>query len=173
MTCVIAMQKVEGSSPFSRFLPVMSQRHFAPWRCWKVARSLWALLARVPQRVLIEIKGGETWTRITTVSRPRVLEPAIQPMVAGDTLDNPVTGESGVLVKTPWEGKDRSFEGKLTVQPGGAVIGEHVHHNFEERFTSRPPRHLPAVRPLAAGGRRRRIGWFRFHASGRDLILQR
>ena len=69
------------------------------------------------------------------MSHPPVLAPATQPLVAGDTLDNPVTGEFGVLVKAPWEGQDRSFEGELTVQPGGAVIGEHVHHNFEERFT--------------------------------------
>ncbi len=69
------------------------------------------------------------------MSRPPILEPATQPLVAGDTLDNPVTGEFGVLAKAPWEGEDRSFEGELSVQPGGAVIGEHVHHNFEERFT--------------------------------------
>ena len=69
------------------------------------------------------------------MSRPPILEPATQPLVAGETLDNPVTGEFGVLAKTPWEGEDRSFEGELSVQPGGAVIGEHIHHNFEERFT--------------------------------------
>ena len=71
---------------------------------------------------------------IAAMSRPPVLEPATRPLVAGDTLDNPITGEFGVLVKAPWEGEDRSFEGNLTVQPGGAVIGEHVHHNFDERF---------------------------------------
>jgi len=72
---------------------------------------------------------------LATMSRPPVLKLATQPLVAGDTLDNPATGESGVIVKGPWEGEDRSFEGKLTVQPGGAVIGEHVHHNFDERFS--------------------------------------
>lgn len=46
--------------------------------------------------------------------------------MAGESLDNPVTGEFGVIVKAPWEGEDRSFEGELFVQPGGAVIGEHV-----------------------------------------------
>jgi hypothetical protein len=46
-----------------------------------------------------------------------------------------VTGELGILVKTPWEGVDTSLEAELHVQPGGAVAGEHVHHNFDERFT--------------------------------------
>ena len=69
------------------------------------------------------------------MSRPLILEPATEPMIAGESLDNPVTGEFGVIVKAPWEGEDRSFEGELFVQPGGAVIGEHVHRNFDERFT--------------------------------------
>lgn len=43
-------------------------------------------------------------------SRPR-LEPATEPLVAGDTLYNPVTGKFGVLVKGSWEGDDRSFPG--------------------------------------------------------------
>ena len=33
--------------------------------------------------------------------------------MAGESLDNPVTGEFGVIVKAPWEGEDRSFEGEL------------------------------------------------------------
>jgi hypothetical protein len=39
------------------------------------------------------------------------------------------------MVKTPWEGSDRSLEVDLHVRPGGAVVGEHVHHDFDERFT--------------------------------------
>jgi mannose-6-phosphate isomerase-like protein (cupin superfamily) len=69
------------------------------------------------------------------VSHPPILEPATEPIGVGDSLENPRTGERGVLVKTPWEGSDRSLEADLYVQPGGAVVGEHVHRNLDERFT--------------------------------------
>lgn len=69
------------------------------------------------------------------MSHPPVLAQATQPLAAGDSLENPCTGERGVLVKAPWEGDDRSLEADLFVQPGGAVIGEHIHRNFDERFT--------------------------------------
>jgi hypothetical protein len=69
------------------------------------------------------------------VSHPPILEPATEPLAAGDSLENPCTGERGVLVKAPWEGPDPSLEADLHVQPGGAVVGEHVHHDFDERFT--------------------------------------
>lgn len=68
------------------------------------------------------------------MSRPSVLEPATQPIAAGDSLENPSTGERGVLIKVPWEGSDRSLEADLFVQPEGAVVGEHIHRNFDERF---------------------------------------
>ena len=74
------------------------------------------------------------------MSHPPALDPATQPFVAGDSLENPCTGERGVLVKAPWEGNDRSLEADLYVQPGGAVAGEHVHSNFDERFTVRAGR---------------------------------
>jgi mannose-6-phosphate isomerase-like protein (cupin superfamily) len=69
------------------------------------------------------------------VTRPSALEPATEPLSVGDTLENPRTGELGILVKTPWEGEDPSLEADLHVQPGGAVVGEHVHRHFDERFT--------------------------------------
>ncbi|HEX6753646.1 MAG TPA: cupin domain-containing protein [Solirubrobacterales bacterium] len=69
------------------------------------------------------------------MSHPPVLEPATEPLSIGDTLENPCTGELGILVKTPWEGEDPSLEADLHVQPGGAVVGEHVHRHFDERFT--------------------------------------
>jgi len=50
-------------------------------------------------------------------------------------LENPRTGERGVLIKAPWQGDDPSIEIDLFVQPGGAVVGEHVHRNLDERFT--------------------------------------
>ncbi|HEX6227905.1 MAG TPA: cupin domain-containing protein [Solirubrobacterales bacterium] len=74
------------------------------------------------------------------MSRPPILEPATEPFTAGDSLENPCTGELGVLVKAPWEGDDPSLEADLHVQPGGQVVGEHIHHNFDERFTVRAGR---------------------------------
>lgn len=50
-------------------------------------------------------------------------------------MENPRTGERGVLIKAPWQGDDLSIEFDLFVQPGGAVVGEHVHRNLDERFT--------------------------------------
>lgn len=69
------------------------------------------------------------------MSRPTTFEPATEPIRVGESLENPCTGERGVLVKTPWEGEDNSLVADLYVQPGGAVVGEHVHHDFDERFT--------------------------------------
>jgi mannose-6-phosphate isomerase-like protein (cupin superfamily) len=74
------------------------------------------------------------------VSHPPILEPATEPFRVGESLENPCTGESGVLVKAPWEGSDRSLEADLFVQPGGAVVGEHIHHDFDERFEVREGR---------------------------------
>jgi quercetin dioxygenase-like cupin family protein len=69
------------------------------------------------------------------VSHPPMLEPATEPLTVGDSLENPCTGERGVLVKVPGAGGDPSLEADLYVQPGGAVVGEHIHHNLDERFT--------------------------------------
>jgi quercetin dioxygenase-like cupin family protein len=69
------------------------------------------------------------------VSHPPVLPAATEPFSVGGSLENSRTGERGVLVKAPWEGSDRSLEADLFVRPGGAVVGEHVHSDFDERFT--------------------------------------
>src|SRR5262245_1037921 len=69
------------------------------------------------------------------MSHPDALAAPTEPLVAGDSLENPVTGERGVIVKTPWEGDDHSLVADLYVQPGGAVAGEHVHKEFDEQFT--------------------------------------
>jgi mannose-6-phosphate isomerase-like protein (cupin superfamily) len=69
------------------------------------------------------------------MSHPPILAPATEPFRVGEALENPRTGERGVLVKAPWEGSDDSLEADLYVQPGGAVAGEHIHHDFDERFT--------------------------------------
>jgi mannose-6-phosphate isomerase-like protein (cupin superfamily) len=76
-------------------------------------------------------------------------------MAEGESLENPATGERGVLVKSPWSGPDQSLEADLYVQPGGAVVGEHVHHDFDERFTVKAGRiafKLDGVESVAGPG---------------------
>ena len=68
------------------------------------------------------------------MSHPEVLAAATEPYSDGDSVENPVTGERGILLKAPWQGEDPSLEAELHVQPGGAVAGEHLHENFDERF---------------------------------------
>jgi mannose-6-phosphate isomerase-like protein (cupin superfamily) len=69
------------------------------------------------------------------VSHPEVLAPLTEPYAVGDSIENRVTGEVGILLKAPWEGDDSSLEAELHVKPDGAVAGEHVHRHFDERFT--------------------------------------
>ena len=53
----------------------------------------------------------------------------------GDVYENRVTGERAVVLRGDEDGGDgRSFLVHLTVQPGGAVAGEHVHPAIDERF---------------------------------------
>jgi quercetin dioxygenase-like cupin family protein len=68
------------------------------------------------------------------MSHPQPLAAPTEPYSKGDSLENPVTGELGIVIKGPWEGEDPSLEAELHVQPGGAVAGEHVHPHFDERF---------------------------------------
>lgn len=49
----------------------------------------------------------------------------------GDMLENPVTGERGVVRSN----SATQGEYDLFVQPGGALVGEHVHPALDERFT--------------------------------------
>jgi hypothetical protein len=89
------------------------------------------------------------------VSHPPILPPATESFAAGDSLENPCTGERGVLAKAPWEGSDPSLEADLYVQPGGAVVGEHIHHDFNERFTVKQGRiafRLDGVEAVAGPG---------------------
>jgi len=72
---------------------------------------------------------------IPLVSHPEVLPAPTEPYSVGESIENTVTGERGVLLKTPWEGSDASLEAELHVHPGGAVAGEHIHHHLDERFT--------------------------------------
>ena len=54
---------------------------------------------------------------------------------AGDVNENPVTGERGVVRLGAHESPDGRGVYELSVCPGGAVVGEHIHPIIEERFT--------------------------------------
>jgi quercetin dioxygenase-like cupin family protein len=54
---------------------------------------------------------------------------------AGDVIENPVTGERGVVRIGTEESGGELLVGDLYIRPGGAVMGEHVHSAIEERFT--------------------------------------
>lgn len=52
----------------------------------------------------------------------------------GDLYENRVTGERAVVLRGDEDGRGASLLVHLTVRPGGAVAGEHVHPAVEERF---------------------------------------
>jgi mannose-6-phosphate isomerase-like protein (cupin superfamily) len=52
----------------------------------------------------------------------------------GDLYENRVTGERGVVLRGDIDGGGLSGLVHLTVKPGGAVAGEHVHPAMDERF---------------------------------------
>lgn len=52
----------------------------------------------------------------------------------GDYYENTVTGELAVILQTPTDDPTASAIVHLTVKPGGAVAGEHVHPTTTERF---------------------------------------
>lgn len=54
---------------------------------------------------------------------------------AGDTLNNPVTGERGVVIEAPSDANGRRLVVEILVRPGGAVAGAHVHPSIDEAFT--------------------------------------
>lgn len=58
------------------------------------------------------------------------------PLVAvrGDLYENRVTGERAVVLRGDVDGSGLSGLVHLTVKPGGAVVGEHVHPSMDERF---------------------------------------
>jgi quercetin dioxygenase-like cupin family protein len=53
----------------------------------------------------------------------------------GEVLNNPVTGEHGVIRIPPEESNGYLLVGDLYLQPGGAVAGEHIHPAMAEVFT--------------------------------------
>jgi len=52
----------------------------------------------------------------------------------GDVFENKVTGEHVVVIRGDEDGGGEPALGHLVVKPGGAVVGEHVHPRFQERF---------------------------------------
>jgi quercetin dioxygenase-like cupin family protein len=52
----------------------------------------------------------------------------------GDLYENRVTGERAVVLRGDVDGAGLSGLVHLTVMPGGAVVGEHVHPAMDERF---------------------------------------
>lgn len=54
--------------------------------------------------------------------------------VAGDTFYNPVTGERAITIEAPAENPERRLVSELHLEPGAAVVGEHLHPAIDERF---------------------------------------
>jgi mannose-6-phosphate isomerase-like protein (cupin superfamily) len=53
---------------------------------------------------------------------------------AGDTIENPITGERIVFNKTSRETNGEAVEIEVFVRPGGVVAAAHVHPHQSERF---------------------------------------
>ncbi len=54
---------------------------------------------------------------------------------AGDTQENPVTGEIVTVIEAPSDTNGRRLIVEGIVRPGGAVAGAHFHPNIDETFT--------------------------------------
>jgi quercetin dioxygenase-like cupin family protein len=54
---------------------------------------------------------------------------------AGQTTYNKITGERIIIVTGTEDNAEGNLVADLYISPGGAVAGEHVHPNIEERFT--------------------------------------
>jgi hypothetical protein len=52
----------------------------------------------------------------------------------GDIYENKVTGERAVVLRGDEDSDGDSSLVHLTVQPHGAVVGEHIHPHIKERF---------------------------------------
>lgn len=75
----------------------------------------------------------------------------------GDVFINPVTGERAVVRVNPTAANDDLLVADLYIRPGGAVVGEHVHPEIEERFTvirGHVGFTINGVKDVAAAGRR-------------------
>lgn len=61
--------------------------------------------------------------------------PDLTPIMRGDVLENPVTGERAVILERPWDNDERRVTAEVTVLVGARVMGEHRHPALVERFT--------------------------------------
>lgn len=52
----------------------------------------------------------------------------------GDTFRNPVTRERSILIEVPADNPERRLVSELYLDPGAAVLGEHLHPSIDERF---------------------------------------
>ena len=52
----------------------------------------------------------------------------------GDTFINPVTRERTIVLEAPADNPERRLVSELHLDPGAAVLGEHLHPAIEERF---------------------------------------
>lgn len=53
----------------------------------------------------------------------------------GEVLENPVTGERGVIRVPPLQSNGYRLVADVYVRPGGAVSGEHIHPSYTETYT--------------------------------------
>jgi mannose-6-phosphate isomerase-like protein (cupin superfamily) len=72
---------------------------------------------------------------------------------SGDSIENPVTGERVVFIRTAVETDGELCELETVVQPGGFVATAHVHPEQEERF-----RVLDGMLRFRAGGEEFEVG---------------
>ena len=56
-------------------------------------------------------------------------------VTAGEWFQNVKTGELAQLLVSPDDNNGTYLKAELLVEPGGAVMGEHVHDRLHERFT--------------------------------------
>lgn len=73
----------------------------------------------------------------------------------GDAFNNPITGEHGVVRLGTEDTPDKRIVADLRVNPGGAVVGEHLHPSIDERFTvvhGKIGYKLDGVEGVASGG---------------------
>lgn len=56
------------------------------------------------------------------------------PARAGDTFHNPVTRERSIVIEAPAESAGRRLVSELHLDPGAAVLGEHLHPAIDESF---------------------------------------
>jgi quercetin dioxygenase-like cupin family protein len=82
-------------------------------------------------------KGAEGWPYSNVVRRigdHQILRKETLMAKAGDTIDNPVTGERIVVLQSARETDGELFAFELSVKPHGFVSAEHIHLKQEETF---------------------------------------